>query len=134
MSVFERIKQELLRPGKQRKIKDIGKALGVLTKKSVFDFGKYKGLTIKEVLKTNPAYILWVAENTARVFSPDVMLKARKGKLKQDGEYADRKALDRQESNGNHWRGAKAHWTHPDEDYDSMEWDWDCPGPWGEGS
>lgn len=126
MSVLNNLKKAILAPNRAKKVKAIAKGLGVLTKKSTFDFGKYKGLTVKEVLKTNPSYIVWLVDNTNQVFSEDVILKARKGKLVQD---ASRPRAEW----GNHWRGSKAHWSHPDEDMDSMDFDWDCPGPWGEG-
>jgi len=32
-------------------------------KKYVFDFGKYDGTSIKEIIKTDPGYIIWCHEN-----------------------------------------------------------------------
>jgi hypothetical protein len=127
MTVLSDLKKAILAPSRTKKVKAIAQGLGVLTKKSVFDFGKYKGLTVKEVLKTNPSYIVWLVDNTNQVFAEEVILKARKGKLVQD---ANRPVRDW----GNKWRGAQAHWTHPeDADWDIYEFDHDCPGPWGEG-
>lgn len=35
--------------------------------KDKFPFGKYKGETVKEVIKSDPQYIYWIAENLAGV-------------------------------------------------------------------
>jgi len=133
MTLLSTLKQNILKPVKRKQVKRIGQALGVITKKDTLWFGKYKGLTIKEVLKTNPSYIVWLVDNTQLVFDEELVVKARKKKLKADAEW--QKNHPPRTNWGNHWRGTKAHWSMPDDyDYDNMEWDYDCPGPWGEGA
>lgn len=133
MSILDDLKRNLLKPSRKKQLKAVGNALGILGKKDKFTFGKYTGLTVKEVLDVNASYILWLVDNTSTMFSDEVLLKARKKKLKQDAEW--QKNHPPRTNWGNHWRGAQAHWSHPEDyDYDSMEWDYDCPGPWGEGA
>lgn len=44
-----------------------------LTRSSPITFGKYKGLTGKEIAHRNPGYILWIEENVAWVeIDPDL--------------------------------------------------------------
>lgn len=35
----------------------------MITYKYVFTFGKHKGKTVKEVMETDPSYLLWADEN-----------------------------------------------------------------------
>lgn len=44
------------------------------TENDVFTFGKYKGKSIKEVLKTNPQYVVWVIENVKNTFIHESIL------------------------------------------------------------
>lgn len=41
-----------------------------------FDFGQYRDEPIKEILKTNPSYILWVQENTKHEFDIELLNEA----------------------------------------------------------
>jgi hypothetical protein len=124
MNILHRIWYELEKSGTRkkakRKIKQIGHELGVLGKKDELWFGKYRGLTVGEVLTKNPSYICWLIDNTQLSFTKSIHTKARKGKLEADASRAHYS----QGSSGRHWIGTKAHWSFPD-DYDieaEMEW------------
>lgn len=60
------------------KLTTVAAGLGLLTKKSVLSFGKYKGLTVKNILKKDPGYICWVHDNTSHKFVRSLILDARK--------------------------------------------------------
>lgn len=51
----------------------------VFSQNAVFDFGKYFGKTIEEVLNINPQYIIWVSENKIRniIFSNEILELAK---------------------------------------------------------
>jgi len=121
MNILSRIWYELEKPVRRKtaknRVKKLGHELGVLGKKDELWFGKYRGLTIKEVLDTNPSYICWLIDNTQLTFTKAVQVKARRGMAEQDAKRVPY-------TKGNHWRGTQAHWTHP-ADYDTeaeMEW------------
>lgn len=119
MSLLSKVKAAITQPIRQHKIKKVGQALGVLSKKSVFDFGKYKGITVKAVIEQNPSYILWLLDNTSVTFTEKVIKSAREAKLKQDSQRVHRVFS----------RGGYRDL----DDYDYDQWNFDCPGPWGDG-
>lgn len=92
MNILTRIWYELEKPIRRKtaknRIKKIGQELGVLGKKDELWFGKYRGLTIKDVLDTNPSYICWLIDNTQLTFTKAVQVKARKGRAEQDAKRA----------------------------------------------
>lgn len=45
-------------------------------KSYVFDFGKYKGLTLASVLRSDPGYILWMHENNVAEIPEDIIIEA----------------------------------------------------------
>ena len=49
---------------------------------SVLDFGKYSGMTAKDVIEINPGYFDWLKENTLKIISPS-LLKSGQVKLKE---------------------------------------------------
>lgn len=49
--------------------------LTLYTAVTKFDFGKYKGTNLYEVLNTNPLYIKWCVENIECFFTEDDLLK-----------------------------------------------------------
>lgn len=61
----------------KKQVKALASELGLLTKKDKFTFGKYKGLTVKAVLKKDPGYICWVHDNTTHKFISSLIKDAR---------------------------------------------------------
>ena len=61
----------------KKQIKMLAAGFGLLTKKDTFTFGKYKGLTVKVVLKKDPGYICWVHDNTTHKFVSELIKDAR---------------------------------------------------------
>lgn len=48
----------------------------ITAKHQEFTFGKYKGKTVREVLRTDPGYILWLHENDVVEFPEDLVIEA----------------------------------------------------------
>lgn len=123
MTKLDSLKAAFLAPGNRPTVKSLSKALGVLSKKSVFDFGKYKGHVVKDIINVDPGYIVWLAENTKVTFTDKVLKKAT--------EAAQRKRMSRHFGSG----GASYR-----DDYDEC-WDdsfeafcgdpWNVVGPFG---
>lgn len=45
-----------------------------------FNFGKYKGFSVKRVVESDPDYIFWAISNTSYQFGTDVYRAARTSK------------------------------------------------------
>lgn len=69
--------------GKNKQLKALRSAFGVLGKKDILPFGRYKGCTVSVVLSINVSYLHWLINNTSLVFTPNVQKLAYEGHLKQ---------------------------------------------------
>lgn len=50
----------------------------MITKGYIFDFGKYKGLRIEEVLAEDPWYIMWCVKNVKTIqFEEEIISQAK---------------------------------------------------------
>jgi len=71
------------------KMNTIAATFGILTPSSKFTFGKYKGHTVRSILKKSPDYILWVQANTNHKFAPDVIRSANEALAEKKYEVSD---------------------------------------------
>lgn len=61
----------------EKKLNKLASAFGVLTKKDKLPFGKYKGMSIKTVLKNDPGYLCWLVDNTSINIVRSIVAEAR---------------------------------------------------------
>lgn len=98
------------------KLETIAATFGLLTLKSTFSFGKYKGKSVNVVMRDSPDYIVWVHTNTNHKFTPTVIDKAL-SKIHAKSSFADE---DRSDSRLRTRSVKSSHYQCDDYDYDDV--------------
>lgn len=56
---------------------DVADSAGVVTRREVFNFGKYKGQPVADVLKRDPGYYSWILGNNFTLYTKQVLTRIR---------------------------------------------------------
>ena len=74
-----------------------------LTKKSVLEFGKYKGYKIKTVLERDPQYVVWLIEHTQTKVTGKVRAQAYAGAITRRATRSNLYRSTNNSYNGDDW-------------------------------
>jgi hypothetical protein len=65
-----------------------------MTIENVMPFGKYAGMTMEQILKENPSYIVYAAENFTNIAIEPSMLERARNLMASRRSYRDRKLAE----------------------------------------